>query len=130
MPRNVILAASFDSTPEKLYDMYLSAESHSAFTGMPVTIAADPGSPFKAFDGMLSGKMLHAEPRRMIVQTWRSANWPTETLDSILTLTFCRHGDGARIELVHINIPEEDFAGVSQGWEKFYWAPWREYLNE
>ena len=36
-------------------------------------------------------------------------------------------GDGAGVELVHVNVPEEDFAGVSQGWEKYYWAPCRAY---
>ncbi len=36
---------------------------------------------------------------------------------------------GARIELVHTNVPEVDFAGVSQGWDKFYWTPWRACLD-
>jgi hypothetical protein len=30
---------------------------------------------------------------------------------------------------VQVNVPEQDFAGVSQGWERYYWAPWREYLS-
>ena len=50
-------------------------------------------------------------------------------IDSVLTLTFWPEKDGARIELVHINVAEEDFAGVSQGWEKYYWTPWRAHLN-
>ena len=78
---------------------------------------------------MLSGKVLHIEPKRLIVQTWRSANWPATAIDSVLTLTFWPEKDGARIELVHINVADEDFAGVSHGWEKYYWTPWRAYLN-
>jgi hypothetical protein len=31
---------------------------------------------------------------------------------------------------VHLNVPDEDFAGVSQGWEKYYWGPWRDYLHK
>jgi hypothetical protein len=27
-------------------------------------------------------------------------------------------------------VPEEDFAGVSEGWPKFYWNPWRVYLEQ
>jgi activator of HSP90 ATPase len=109
--------------------MYLDPEDHAAFTGAPVTIEARPGAPFRAFDEMLSGVMLHTEPKRLIVQTWRSANWPASALDSVLTLSFWPEADGARVELVHANIPEEDFAGVSQGWEKYYWTPWRAYLE-
>lgn len=128
MPRNVIMAAALPAAPDRLFDMYLDASQHAAFTGLPVEIAAHAGAKFLAFDGMLSGTILHVKPKRLIVQTWRSGNWPTEALDSVLTLTFHPEGAGGRIELVHINIPDEDFAGVSHGWEKFYWTPWRDYL--
>jgi hypothetical protein len=44
-------------------------------------------------------------------------------------LTFCAEKDGGRIEVVHVNVFDGDFAGVSHGWEKFYWSPWRAYLT-
>ena len=86
------------------------------------------GGVFEAFDGMLSGTILHIEPKTLVVQTWRSTNWPLAAMDSVLMLSFCPAEDGARIELVQVNVPEEDFAGVSQGWEKYYWTPWHDYL--
>jgi activator of HSP90 ATPase len=128
MPKNVVLAASFVAAPGRLFDMYLDARSHSAFTGAPAVVEPRAGTAFSAFDGMLSGRLLHIEPKRLIVQTWRSKNWPAEAIDSVLVLSFWTQPDGARIELVHVNVPEEDFAGVSQGWEKYYWTPWRSYL--
>ena len=129
MPSNVILAASFPTSPDRLFDMYLDPNEHAAFTGAAVSIGPCPGTSFRAFDGMLSGTVLHVEPKRLIVQSWRSENWPSEAIDSILTLSFWPQDDGARIELVHVNVPDEDFAGVSQGWEKYYWNPWRSYLS-
>ena len=108
--------------------MYLDAESHAAFTGLPVILEPQRGGVFEAFDGMLSGTILHVEPKTLIVQTWRSGNWPLTAMDSVLMLSFWPAEDGARIELVHVNVPEEDFAGVSQGWEKYYWTPWHDYL--
>jgi activator of HSP90 ATPase len=127
--RNVILAAALAAPPERLFDMYLDPEAHSAFTGFPATISATAGSRFSAFGGTLSGRMLHVEPKRIIVQTWRSANWPADAVDGILVLTFWPDPVGGRIELVHVNVPDVDFAGVSQGWEKYYWTPWRKYLE-
>lgn len=131
MSRNLILAAYFaaPATPELLFDMYLDPQSHAAFSGAPVTIEARPGAPFRAFNGELSGTILHVEPKRLIVQTWRSAHWATDAIDSVLVLSFCHQQDGARIELVHVNVPDDDFAGVSQGWEQYYWTPWRAYLE-
>jgi activator of HSP90 ATPase len=129
MPRTIIAAASLPATPDKLFDMYLDAASHAAFTGLPAAIEPRPGGVFRAFDGMLSGKILHVDPKNLIVQTWRSVNWALTDMDSVLTLSFWPAADGARIELVHVNVPDEDFAGVSQGWGKYYWAPWRAYLT-
>jgi uncharacterized protein YndB with AHSA1/START domain len=130
MPKNVVMAASFAATPERLFDMYLDAGEHARFTGAPVTIGPVAGSGFRAFDGVLSGKILHVEPKRLIVQTWRSPHFPTGTIDSVLILSFYREPTGARIELVQVNVADEDFAGVSQGWEKHYWTPWRQYLAD
>ncbi|MGE5219554.1 MAG: SRPBCC domain-containing protein [Chloroflexota bacterium] len=128
MPRNIIMAASLPATPDKVFDMYLDAAKHAAFTGLPVTLEPHAGGAFRAFDGMLSGKILHIEAKTLIVQTWRSANWPLTAMDSVLTLSFWPADDGVRIELVHANVPDDDFAGVSQGWEKYYWTPWKDYL--
>lgn len=128
MPRQIMLAASLPAPPDRLFDMYLDPGAHAAVTGAPVTIAPHPGAPFCAFNGMLTGTILHLEPKRLIVQTWRSANFPAGALDSVLVLSFWPEAGGSRIELVHVNVPEEDFAGVSHGWERYYWAPWRAHL--
>jgi activator of HSP90 ATPase len=128
MSKNIVIAAAFNARADQLFEMYLDAASHSAFTGAPAQIEPCAGGAFHAFDGVLSGKLLHIEPRRLIVQTWRSKNWPVDAVDSILVLSFLTQQKWARIELVHVNVPDDDFAGVSQGWEKFYWAPWRAYL--
>ena len=130
MPRNIITAASLPAPPEKLFDMYLDAAMHAAFTGLPVTLEPHAGGTFRAFDGMLTGTILHIQPKSLIVQTWRSANWPLTEMDSVLTLSFWPAEDGGRIEVAHINVADEDFAGVSQGWEKYYWTPWRSYLTK
>ncbi len=128
MPKNILLAASLPAAPDRLFDMYLDPKIHAAFTGAPVHVGPDPGTPFLAFDGQLSGKIIHTEPKRLIVQTWRSVNWPVGAADSVLVLSFWPDNDRARIELAHVNVADNDFAGVSHGWEKYYWAPWRDYL--
>lgn len=128
MPRHVLLAASFSAPPDRLFDMYLDPQEHASITGAKVAFEPRPGGSFRAFDGALAGTWLHIEPKRLIVQTWRSTNWSADAIDSILTLTFWPEPQGARIELAHVNVPDDDFAGVSDGWEKFYWRPWRDYL--
>jgi uncharacterized protein YndB with AHSA1/START domain len=129
MSRTIQLAASLPAPPDRLFDMYLDPVEHAAFTGAPVTISAEAGAPFRAFDNVLTGIILQVVPKRLIVQSWRSPHWMPTDLDSTLILTFMPENDGGRIELVHVNVADQDFAGVSQGWEKFYWSPWRAYLT-
>jgi activator of HSP90 ATPase len=129
VPRNIILAASLPAPPDQLYDMYLDPRSHAAFTGAPVTIGAHAGAEFRAFGGQIWGKVLHVEPKRLIVQTWRSTHFLADSMDSVLVLSFHPEPSGGRIELVQVNVADEDFAGVSRGWEKYYWTPWRAFLG-
>ena len=129
MPRTIIIGGSLPASPDKLFDMYLDPAEHAEFTGLPVTIEPHAGGAFSAFDGMLSGKILHIEPKtlhRSNLAVGKLAAYGAWT--QVLTLSFWPAQDGARIELVHVNVPEEDFAGVSQGWEKYYWTPWHDYL--
>ncbi len=129
MARTIQLAASLPASPDRLFDMYLDPAEHAAFTGSPVTISDQPGAAFNAFDNVLTGTILQVVPKRLIVQSWRSPHWSADNIDSTLILSFLPQGDGGRIELVQVNVVDKDFAGVSQGWEKYYWTPWREYLT-
>lgn len=43
MSRNVILAASLPTTPNRLIDMYLDPQTHAAFTGALVTLEPHSG---------------------------------------------------------------------------------------
>lgn len=121
----VVLPAS----AEILYASYLDARIHEAITGAPVIISAEPGSPFSAFGGSLSGSMIAAIPSSLILQSWRSVNFNPGDPDSTLVLSFVPEGAQGRIDLIHIDVPEVDYQGVTEGWEKFYWTPWRRYLT-
>jgi uncharacterized protein YndB with AHSA1/START domain len=128
MARTVSFAVALPASAARLFSMYLDPKQHAAFTGAPVKIAARPGAPFAAFGGALSGTILQVVPNRLIVQSWRSTHFAKQDIDSTLVLSFWPKGRGAQIELTHVNIADSDFAGVSEGWSKYYWIPWRAYL--
>lgn len=114
---------------ETLFASYLDPETHAAITGSPVQIAAQPGAEFSAFGGALSGQILTLVAPRLIVQSWRSTPFKDSDPDSTLLLSFSDEGSGqGRIDLIHLDVPDHDNQGVTQGWEKFYWTPWRAYL--
>jgi activator of HSP90 ATPase len=117
---------------EALFDMYVDPVAHAAFTGWPVAIGAEEGAEFSAFGGQLSGRILTSVRPRLVVQSWRSTKFHADDPDSTLILLFTpdeQNGDQGRIELVHLDVPEHDYAGVTEGWQKYYWEPWRAYLE-
>jgi len=115
---------------EKLFEMYLDPSTHEAITGAPVEIGDKRGSEFKAFDGALTGRVLEVIAPRLIVKSWRSMNFFSRDPDSTLILSFTSEGDEGRIDLVHLDVPDQDYDGVNQGWETYYWIPWRAYLAD
>jgi activator of HSP90 ATPase len=119
----------FDASARELYAIYLDPKRHAAFTGHPVKIGAKTGSAFRAFGGMISGRMLATIPGKLIVQRWRSVHFNRSDPDSILVLQFVQDGRRGRIDLAHINVPGQDHAQVIEGWPKHYWKPLRRYLK-
>jgi activator of HSP90 ATPase len=118
----------FNASPESLFDAYLDSRKHAAIVGSKVSINKTVGRRFTAFNGMLSGKNLLIVRKKLVVQAWRSRRWKKTDPDSILILRFSKAGRGARIDLVHVNVPKHDLRGVSRGWHRYYWKPWLEYL--
>ena len=129
MSSTIVMAIDLPATPARLYRMYLNPKLHGAFTGSPVQIAARAGARFSAFGGALSGTILQLVPNRLIVQAWRSTHFARHDIDSTLVLRFLPRGKGARIELTQVNVAEGDFGGVTEGWSKHYFIPWRAYLT-
>ena len=128
MARLIKQTVTLPAAAKSLYAMYINARTHGAITGGKVVISARGGSKFSAFGGLLHGRMLHTVPGRLVVQAWRSANFHKSDVDSTLVLRFVPAGRRGRIELTHVNVPDQDFRGIANGWKKYYWRPWRKYL--
>lgn len=130
MLKTIQKTVTLPAPAEKLFDMYLSPRAHGAITGGPVTISRTPGSRFRAFGGMITGRTLQVVPKRLIIQSWRGKDWKYGDIDSTLVISFWPDDNGGRIELVHVNVPEYDYDDVNEGWDRYYWKPWREYLRK
>jgi activator of HSP90 ATPase len=129
MPSLVKQSVTMPASAKELFDMYLSARAHAAITGQPVTIGRKPGAKFSAFGGALSGTMIATVPNRLIVQRWRSTMFAPADPDSTLILSFTPlSANATRIDLVHVDVSDVDVEGVTKGWPKYYWKPWKKAL--
>lgn len=129
MPGLVKQSVTMPASAKKLYDMYLSPSTHAAFTGQPVIIGRKPGAKFSAFGGAISGKIIATVPNRLIVQRWRSTMFAPVDADSTLILSFTPlSANSTRIDLVQVDVSDVDVEGVTKGWPKYYWKPWKKAL--
>ena len=125
MAKTIQQSVEIAAPPGQLYSTYLDSKKHSAVVGSKVSINPKVGGRFSAFGGGLSGKILHLVPKETIIQTWRSSGWSKKTPDSVLILTFSKTRKGGQVNIVHANVPDKDVSGVKQGWNNFYWKPWK-----
>jgi activator of HSP90 ATPase len=131
MRATIYKSVALPASAAELFDMYMDPAIHTAFTGAPAKISEEAGSAFEAFGGLLLGTTLQVVKHRLIVQSWRSVNFAEDDRDSTLIISFTAEEDGdGRIDLVHLDVPESDFHGVSGGWESRYFTPWLAYLQE
>jgi activator of HSP90 ATPase len=123
----------FNASPAVVYSLYADQKLHAAATGSAATIKAKAGIPFTAWDGYISGVTLHAEKDRMIVQTWRTTDWPSEAPDSVFILLFLPasvpEGQGTRLLVTHANVPDDQADELKKGWSEYYWKPWKAWIK-
>jgi activator of HSP90 ATPase len=64
------------ATPDEVYDAFMEAKKHSAFTGSKATSDPKVGGEFTAWDGYISGSNLELVKGKEIVQEWSTTDWP------------------------------------------------------
>lgn len=118
------------ATPDEVYDAFMDAQKHSAFTGSKATSDPKVGGEFTAWDGYISGKNLELERGKKIVQEWSTTDWPDASPPSKLELTFKNTKGGTEISMIHSNVPPEQADDLAEGWVEFYWKPLEEYFTK
>ena len=129
MKNEFVLIVTVNAKAEKIYKAWLSTEGHAAITGSPAKVDGSVDGDFSAWDGYISGMFLELEPNRRILQAWRTAEFPSETEDSIVEILLEEEHNKTKLTLKHTNIPKGQTDNYKTGWEDFYFKPMREYFR-
>jgi activator of HSP90 ATPase len=114
--------------PARIYEVWLDADAHGAFTGAKASIDASVGGKHTAHDDYIWGTFLELEPKKRIVQAWRTTEFPAEAHDSRVEVLLEAIEDGTRVTIVHSNIPEGQGEKYREGWRQFYLEPLKLFL--
>jgi activator of HSP90 ATPase len=108
----------------------MDGRKHSQFTGEPAKISRRAGGAFTCYGGYIKGFNLTVESPKLIVQAWRSRDWPKETY-SIVTFKLTElPGGRTRLAFTQAGVPASDFKAKNEGWRTHYWEPLKRFLEE
>jgi len=128
MPYTYTLTALLPASPKDIYDTWLDSRGHSAMTGARATQSRKVGDAVTAWDDHITGRNLHLEPGKKIVQTWRAKRFTDEHVDSIVTVTLTKVPGGTRLTLNHANVPDDQTGYEESGWKEHYFTPMQRYF--
>ncbi|MEI7983816.1 MAG: SRPBCC domain-containing protein [Bacteroidota bacterium] len=113
--------------PGEIYCALTNPITIRLWTGEPAEMSTEPGSEFSLWDGSISGQNIAFEEGKKIVQEWYFGDQPEK---SIVTIVLHPHKQGTSVELHHSNIPEEDFAEITRGWNSSYFGSLIDFYRE
>ena len=89
------------------------------WTVAAVKMSTEAGSEFSMWDESINGKNLEFEQDKKIVQQWYFGD---QEEPSIVTIKLHPHKQGTSAELVHTNIPDDDYEDIVEGWKDAYFG--------
>ena len=107
------------ASPEEVYQALTYPATLQLWTGARAEMSTIPGSEFSLWDGDIVGKNLEFISHQKIVQQWY---FEGQDAISIVTIKLHPHKSGCSVELRHVNIPDEAYEEMLQGWVEMYFG--------
>jgi uncharacterized protein YndB with AHSA1/START domain len=104
------------ATPEEIYKALTTEITIRLWTGDNVEIDPKEGGEFSLWDGSINGRFIELIPDKKIVQEWYFG----DEEQSIVTIKLHEHRKGTSFEVNHMNIPDEAYDDIVDGWEYEY----------
>jgi len=130
----------FKASRKRVYDALMDAKQFQKVTllsaavgpgmakgNIPAEITAEPGGPFKFFNGFIVGRNLELVPNERIVQAWRVAYWPQGAW-SLAKFVLVEQGSETKLVFDHTGFPKGDADHLLEGWNGNYWQPLAKFL--
>lgn len=112
--------------PSDVYSAITNPYTIALWTGHPAVMSEIPGSEFSLWDGDITGTNIEFIKDKKIVQEWYFGDQPEKSTVSITILS--DKGDSA-VTVEHINIPDEDFSDIAEGWKEYYFDAINTFFN-
>ena len=112
--------------PEVLYTALTNPATIRLWSGEVAEMSTEPGSEFSLWEGSITGRNIEFEEGKKIVQEW---DFGEQEEASVVTIKLHPHKHGTSVELRHVNIPDEDYDDIVEGWNLNYFGSLLEFYE-
>lgn len=128
--REINHSVTINAAPAAVFKALMDSKQHSQFTGEPAKMSAKVGGAFSCYDGYIQGFNLELQVSKLIVQAWKSENWPKETW-SVVTFKLAKLAGGrTKLSFTQVGVPAGDYKDKNKGWQTHYWQPLKKFLEK
>ncbi|MCC6516761.1 MAG: SRPBCC domain-containing protein [Chitinophagales bacterium] len=113
--------------PEMLYLALTNPTIIKLWSGEDAEMSTEINSEFSLWSGNICGKNVAFEENKKIVQEWYFGE---QEPASIVTILLHAHTKGTSVELRHINIPDEVYDEMVEGWNGIYFGALQDFYEE
>lgn len=115
-----------NAEPSDIYSALTNPYTIELWSGYPAKMSTQPGSEFSLLEGDITGKNLEFVQDRKVVQEWYFGD---QTEKSIVTINISPSGENSQVTVEQTNIPDDDFAEISEGWREYYIGAIMNFFN-
>ena len=114
------------AAPDEVYMALTNPLTIELWTGEPAEMSTEAGSEFSMWEGSIVGRNIEFEEGKKIIQQWYFDGQPEE---SIVTIKLHHDKSETSVELRHVNIPDQEYKDIIEGWDNSYFAPLAEFFQ-
>jgi activator of HSP90 ATPase len=115
-----------NAEPSDVYAALTNPYTIELWSGYPAVMSEEPGSEFSLWEGDICGKNIEFIRDRKVVQEWYFGGQEER---SIVTITIQPDREDSIVMVEHTNIPDDDFADITEGWREFYFGAIISFFN-
>ena len=115
-----------DAEAEDIYSALTNPVTIELWSGHPAEMGSEPGSEFSLWEGDITGRILKLQPTKKIVQEWYFGE---QQEVSVATIYIEQQQGRSLVTVEHTNIPDKDFANISEGWREYIMGAIQRFFN-
>jgi activator of HSP90 ATPase len=112
---------------EKVWGALVNPRDIDNWGGGPVKMDDKEGTKFSLWGGDIYGTNIEVEKFKKLVQEWYGGKWEEP---SIVTFKLEKDKGETTLELLHENVPDNEYEDIDKGWKEYYLGSLKEYVED